>query len=249
MSLQADLYTEFDTDPTNITAFIWWLTKKSGLSRNLRVLDMGCGPGRMLMEYARLGWHVTGMEPDPDFYASAKQAAAHHPSITVKHGSFEDLIEEHAYDLITAINDPFAYVLDIPKRREALGRVYRALKPGGLMFLEVKNFLYKLFYDQPIKEEFGKIDHRRIAHVMQQEIDFHNARWICRDEYIVEGENRTVSKTHTLAIITLPELMYFIEQQGFEQIETYPDYGVRDPQPINDRLILISARKPGDSDI
>lgn len=117
------------------------------------------------------------------------------------------------------------------------------------MFLEVKNFLYKLFYDQPIKEEFGKIDHRRIAHVMQQEIDFHNARWICRDEYIVEGENRTVSKTHTLAIITLPELMYFIEQQGFEQIETYPDYGVRDPQPINGRLILISARKPGDSDI
>lgn len=243
-NLQGELYTQFDTDPAEVTAFMWWLTKVHGLPRQLDVLDVGCGPGRMLAEYARLGWNVKGIEPDPDFYEEAQQVATESYHVTVGQGGFQDITQENAYHLITAINDPFAYLLDIPARLEALGRLYRALKPGGILFLEVKNFLFKLYYDKPLKEEFGQVADRRVAHLMQQDIDFHHAHWICRDEYIVEGENRTVTKTHTLAIIPPPELIYFLEQTGFGPIHTYANYGSRACEPLNGRLILISAQKP-----
>ncbi len=243
-NLQSALYQEFDSDPRPVVDFIVWLTQTYELPDVLDVLDIGCGPGRMLTEYADLGWRVTGHEPDPDFYAAARETSQASPDIRVKQCGFEGLEAVEKYDLITAINDPLAYLLEVGERVDALARMYRALRPGGIMFLELKNFLFKLLYHEPITEEVAEINEQKVAHVMQHEIDFHNARWIHRDEYIVEGEQQVIAKTHELAIISPPELLYFIQQQGFTDVRTFSSYAAREPEVFNSRLMLIAARKP-----
>jgi SAM-dependent methyltransferase len=242
-NLQSKLYTEFDDDHATIISFIQWLTDIYELPTSPRVLDIGCGPGKMLPEYDRLGWHVTGMEPDPDFFRAASEVATSCENVNIVRGGFLELDAENEYDLILAIDDPFAYLLEIHQRVDALFRICRALRPGGVLFLELKNFLYKLRHYEPYTEETSDVNGKSVVHLMQHEIDFHNARWIHRDEYIVEGESKIVAKEHCLAIISPPELMYFIEQQGFSNIQTFNSYEARESEPLNGRLMMISARK------
>ena len=143
-NLQSEMYTAFDRDPRPITAFVAWLAETYHLPHQLNVLDMGCGPGRMLAQYHRLGWHVTGMEPDKDFYQSARSQIKHIPGTPVYNGGFLEMNFESTFHLITAVNNPFSYLLDVPDRLQALDNIYRALKTGGVFFLELTNFLYKL---------------------------------------------------------------------------------------------------------
>lgn len=243
--LQSFLYSAFDTDPAPITTFVLWLAEDYGLPRKLHVLDMGCGPGKMLKEFADVGWTVTGMEPDSDFYKWAVENSQDEPHVDVRKGGFSELTESGVFDLITAINDPFHYLLEIGERVDALQRLFRALKPGGVLFLEMTNFLHKLRYYDAITEEISDFGGRRVSHVMQNEVDFHRACWIHRDEYLIEGQSEVIQKNHCLAMIPLPEMLYFLEQTGFTRIQTFNTFESLDNEEITGKYMLIAAQKPG----
>lgn len=247
-NLVSKLYAEFDGDPQPIVAFMQWLVGSYGLdpAASLRVLDVGCGTGRLLDVYAQLGWCVSGLEPNENFVQEAKQVAAKYDSMTVQQGGFDAIHEHEAYDLIAAVNDPFLYLLDIEQRIDALRRMYTALRPGGVMFLELKNFLHKLRYYQPIIEEESVVDGKKVTHRMHHTIDFHNAVWIHQDEYLIDDEIQgkdEIARTDEVAIITPPELMYTVRQQGFINLCTYNSYTARTSERLSSGRFLLSAQK------
>jgi SAM-dependent methyltransferase len=246
-NLQAALYTEFDKDPTPITAFIFWLAESYHLPSKLHVLDIGCGPGRMLTEYNRFGWRIVGMEPDRDFYQCAVKHTRNLDNVRVLPAGFTDMCFEATFDLITAINNPFSYLLDVPARIDALERVYKALKPGGVFFLELTNFLYKLQHFEPVTVQQKDVNGEKVVHLMENQVDFHEARWRLRDQYILENNPDVIEKQHEQAVITLPELLYFLEQQGFVNIRTYASYRSRIAEAVTGDKILLAAQKPASS--
>jgi SAM-dependent methyltransferase len=244
VNLQSDLYTHFDSDPAPITAFLQWLATSYHLPNDLKVLDIGCGPGRMLREFAALGWETVGLEPDADFYSSARLLTRANPAIRVRKGGFFDLEEENAFDLITAINDPFHYLLDVAERVEALERLYKALRPGGVLFLEMTNFLVKLREYEDRTTEIRMIDGRRVIHHMRHDVDSAASQWLHYDEYLIEGQETPIKKLHRLAIIPLSEVLYFIQQQGFLDVKTFSGYDSRQEETPDGKYMLITARKP-----
>ncbi len=241
---QGELYAIFDADPTPIVTFIQWLADVHELPTDLHVLDIGSGTGRILGAFHELGWNVIGVEPDVDFYLKAVENTRSLSRVMVKNIGVLDVEDQNSYDLITIINDPLSYLLDIRQRIDALRRVYEALRPGGVVFLEIKNFLFKLRHYEEFTQEMVIMGDKKVVHLMQHEIDFHHGYWIHRDEYLIEGESQIVSKTHTVAIIPLMELIYFLEKQGFMNIQTYNDYEPNSPEVVTGRLMLISAQKP-----
>lgn len=242
--LQSILYSAFDTTPAPITEFLQWLALTYTLPSHLSVLDIGCGTGKMLKELAKLKWQVTGMEPDADFYQRAQEISLTHPNMCVIQGGFNDLNLTNAFDLITAINDPFHYLLDIEQRNDAIRRMYEALRPGGVVFLEMTNFLYKLRYYEAAYEETAVVNGRLVTHLMQNEINYHDALWIHRDEYIVEGYPTIITKTHSLAIILPPEILHLLSKNGFQRVQTYNSYDARAEEILSGKFMLISAQKP-----
>src|SRR5467141_718846 len=58
-----------------IASFLEWLAQHRGLGSAVRVLDIGCGPGRMFAAFKALGWAVASVEPQADFHEAALQAA------------------------------------------------------------------------------------------------------------------------------------------------------------------------------
>jgi SAM-dependent methyltransferase len=246
-NLPSQVYSAFSPKPDAVVEFLEWLTQSYRLVKNLHLLDVGCGPGKMLPKYARLGWQVTGLEVDPHFYSEAARTARTLESIEVRRGGFNDIKQRATFELITAINGPFAYLLKREEQVDALERVYRALKPGGLFFLDIPNLLWFLKNDpEPPKNE-KLIAGRRIQHQARYKYNVHEATFTQLNEYIIEepnGHECKIRKTDQHAIMPYPELVYLLKGCGFTKLRTYNSYKSRKAAPLRGKRIMVAAQKP-----
>lgn len=98
------------------------------------VLDIGAGGGEFVYLAAREGWLARGLEPNEGYGGYARQ----HYGVDVRCGGVADLDGERV-DVITLFH-VFEHLRDPDA---VLRRLYDALQPGGLLFLEVPNLLQK----------------------------------------------------------------------------------------------------------
>jgi SAM-dependent methyltransferase len=248
-NLPSDLYDAFSPDPGPAVEFVNWLKESYGLhGEKIDILDVGCGPGQSLKEYARLGWRVVGMEPNPDFYAEAKALAEETVQIEARPDGFNDIQEVARFHLITAINGPFAYLLQPEAQLDALKRAYQALRPGGVLFLDVPNLLWFLKNDaEPPKEERKTVDGREVRLREHYYYDLHDAIFTQVNEYTIrepDGTETMLCETHKHLILTFPELAHRLSLSGFIEIRTYNSFEARQVERLAGRRMMVSARKP-----
>jgi 2-polyprenyl-3-methyl-5-hydroxy-6-metoxy-1,4-benzoquinol methylase len=95
-----------------------------------RLLDIGSGDGDFLVRAARIGWDVTGVEPDPKAAELSRSNG-----LRVLTGGLEAIDSSCSFDVITMnhviehVHDPVA----------TLKRCWSLLRPGGLIWLETPN--------------------------------------------------------------------------------------------------------------
>ena len=94
-----------------------------------RVLDAGCGTGRVAAELARRGYDVVGVDSDASMLAVAREK---HPSLPWRQEDLAALEDESAYDLVVAAGNVVVFVTE-GTGPEVVRRAARALRPGGLL--------------------------------------------------------------------------------------------------------------------
>lgn len=240
----SDLYTASDSDPAPIVAFLRALVESYDLPQPLDVLDLGCGPGRLLRPLERLGWRVTGMEPHPDFLEAARAAAGGSRRVTVRRGGFLDLEEHASHDLAIAVNSSFAHLLDPAERADALRRIHEALRPGGVVFLDLPDFPWILtHYRAPVPYTF-ELHGQAVTLDRRHEIDVHEATFTTHDEYRIEPEGRVEARlVHAYGITTFPELRHHLLEAGFSDVRTYRGYDSRESERLDGARMMIAARR------
>lgn len=103
-----------------------------GTSRkDVRVLDIGCGPGNLALVLAEAGFSVVGVDAyDPLItLAQEKRRAERLPNLAFQHG---DLARDHPFreaQFDQVVNLHFLYAHPAPE--QVLREAYRVLKPGG----------------------------------------------------------------------------------------------------------------------
>lgn len=246
-NLNSWLYSLFDKDPAPLSHFLVWRLQSYGLGNNPCVLDVGCGPGRMLSEYAWMGWPAVGIEPDAEFYAQAQQLAATLTNIEVRAAGFEDIEDVERFDCIVAANGAFAYLLTHDIRTTSLERSFRALKPGGLLLIDIPNLLFFLQQNKEPPIQWRQWEELSISLIQQYQYDLHEATFTQVNRYTIEnaeGDLKEICKEHHHAIVTFPEIARLLQKSGFCDICTYSSFEARGCERLSGERIVVSARRP-----
>lgn len=109
----------------NINAFLQALPN----DRELDILDFGCGPGRDLLVFKKMGHQPTGLDGSKAFCEMARKNSA----CPVLHQQFLNLdLGQHSFDGIFAN----ASMFHVPSQELSgvLMACRRALRPGGILF-------------------------------------------------------------------------------------------------------------------
>ncbi len=110
------------------------------LSREVKILELGCALGWHSIELARRGYDVTGLEWSQPFLDEAKRRA-HLAGVrpTFIHGDMTCMTFENEFDVILLWSNTFGMFSD-EDNRQTLRNIARALKPGGRTLIDIQNY-------------------------------------------------------------------------------------------------------------
>jgi SAM-dependent methyltransferase len=116
-----------------------FIEKRLGLKPGASVLDVGCGLGLHVIELTARGYTSVGVDLSLAMLArAAEEAQARGVRINFLHADMRDLTFEASFDAVTCLGTSLGY-FDDETNRKVLERLLRALKPGGVLLLDVVN--------------------------------------------------------------------------------------------------------------
>jgi len=103
-----------------------------------RILDLGCGTGRLAIPLCRSGKQVTGLDAMPTMLDQARRKAGDLPIRWVI-GDFRDFQLGEAYDLAISCAHAFQGLLTEEDQQRFLACVTRHLAPQGMLGFDTRN--------------------------------------------------------------------------------------------------------------
>jgi SAM-dependent methyltransferase len=112
-----------------------------GAPRPARVLDLGCGDGRIAVPLAGAGHQVTGLDLSESMLAAAGQRAREHGvGVRFIRADMRDADAAGGpFDVVVSWFSSFGYFGDPAADAATLAAVARALSPGGVLLLETQH--------------------------------------------------------------------------------------------------------------
>lgn len=140
--LEAHLNPELDGASRSfetIDRSVRWLTEKilPAPEENIKIFDLGCGPGLYTSRLARAGYSMTGIDySERSISYAKKQAEAENLEIKYLYQNYLTIDYQEEFDVIMLIYCDLGALTD-KERDILLDKIYRALKPGGLFIFDV----------------------------------------------------------------------------------------------------------------
>lgn len=230
--------------------FVAEMLARRGVVAGASVLDAGCGIGSHALELARLGYNVTGLDFSPQLIIEAQRRAR----LAKLPVAFEvgDILELSANDnqfdgiLCRGVLNDF---LDEASRRQVFLSFARALKPQGVLILDVRDWertierksLHPVF-EKSVATTRGRLTFRSVTR-----LDFETRRLLVDEQHTLrEGEasNEAVSSYQfSMRCWTRAELESHLTQAGFTGMEYFGSYHHDIPFGTTDRIISVSSQK------
>ncbi len=116
-----------------------------------RLIDLGCGTGRLLVPFARRGYWVLGVDLSEEMLktaaAKAQQAGA---SVQLLRANLVELdaLREEAFDYAACLFSTLGMIAGAEARRRVVAHAFRLLRPGGKFVLHVHNRGFSLWDPQ-----------------------------------------------------------------------------------------------------
>jgi SAM-dependent methyltransferase len=214
--------------------------------RGEAVLDVGCGTGRLLLDYLGQGIDVDGIDNSREMLALCRRKAARlglTPNLYLQ--SMTDLDLPRRYRTIIVPSSSFQLVLERGEAGRTLDAFHRHLEPGGTLALPI--IVLEESYDRAWKAEAPLEDGATVRRTAREAFDASRRIESTDDLYEVfrDGElirsERHVRDSATLAW-TPNELRDALVAHGFDDLEFLSGF-TREPHKPEDEVFTVLARR------
>lgn len=212
------------------------VTRLLGISPGSRVLDAGCGTGRIANRLSAAGVEVVGVDRNPSFLALAAEAADLH-GVPARYlaGDLQELPLCGPFDAAVIWFNSFGYVSD-DGNRAALAELRRVLRPGGALLIDTVHHdgFVRHFDPAPEATVFEAEDG-----VLLDALTFDPVRGRVVIDRTVVRRGITRRSTHSLRLPTLPEWRQWLAEAGFTAVDFTGDDG--GPPDLDSWRLLVRA--------
>lgn len=241
---------EFASFTDDVMLYVQFAARAGG-----RVLELGCGTGRLLLPLCERGLAVTGVDLSGDMLALARGKTRSLPLKERARLVQDDIrtldeLGAEVFDLaISAINS-FMHLETLPDQRSALRAVARHLRPGGLLIAD-------LFPPEPglLAAYDGRLVHAATLQDAEtgDRIDKFSASSVNHAEQRIETTyfydrmqpNGAVERTaapFALRYVGRFEIELLLYEAGFREVLVYGSYDLEPFGPESDRMIVTATR-------
>jgi ubiquinone/menaquinone biosynthesis C-methylase UbiE len=112
-----------------------------------RILEVGCGTGRVLTAFLEAGYEIDGLDTSPEMLHIARQklgAYLRSGRLRLHYGALDEVPFDQAVDRILVTWFTFNYLIEEREREEFLKRAFGMMAPGATIAMD-------LFYPRPMQ--------------------------------------------------------------------------------------------------
>lgn len=218
----ADVVEDHNITAKEVALFSEILNIKEGDS----LLDLACGQGRHLIELAKRGsYNLNGLDRSRYLIQRAKNISKKNGlGINFKEGDVRKLpYDTDSFDFLTILGNSFGYFESLEEDVKILNEVYRVLKPGGKLLLDIADGDYLRKNYTPRSWEW--MDKK---HFVCRERSFaaDNQRLISREVITNTEQGVIVDQFYAERLYSKNDLIKIIEDVKFKDITFHGNIGV-----------------------
>jgi SAM-dependent methyltransferase len=215
-------------------------------------LDVGCGTGRILLDYLAQGIEIEGVDNSPEMLAICRRKAAALGLAPVLHEQEMDRLDlPRRYATIIVPSSSFQLVLDAAAAAETLRRLLAHLRPDGTLAMSIMTLSQEGDPDEwrPIGErvrpEDGLLVRRwgRYRYDAATELEHTADRYeLVRDGAVVRSELH--ERSPATRSYTQPAIAELCRSAGFADVRLVSGFTDQPVKP-DDTLFCVIARRSG----
>lgn len=205
------------------------------LKKEDRVLDLGCGIGRHIIELGKRGIFAVGVDFNEKYIEIANKLKGDLENVQLIKMDMREINFEKEFDAAISVWTSFGYFAN-EENLFLLKKINLSLKENGKFFLDIENIFYML-KNLP-RERWEKVDDFYILE--RNDLNFKTSRLKTERVIIKNGVIKTYTRIYR--IFTLKEIELYLNKSGFKIINCFGSYEGEEYSIQSKRLIVISEK-------
>lgn len=243
----------FDTDWNRIFAYkkrdayreARAVEKLLGLSSESRVLDLGCGEGRISTVLARRGYQITGLDCSQSVLDKARKTALRaNLDINWMQRDMSDIGISNYYDAVISIFTSFGYFESEGDDLKVLRSIHQTLKKDGKLLIDLDNIFFisraaqiyggETMY-RPIENHRGWVEEITDFDPVDQRVKMRLRLWLPKYKSVKTAET-------SYRAYSLVELQNLLSSAGFVLDGVYGDFKLNRYELNSERMIVLCGK-------
>ena len=206
------------------------------------VLEIGCGTGRILIEIAKLGIPIDGVDPNKRRMEICQEKVSSlapdiRQRVSLSVCTVQDYKTDKKYSLITMPFRMFQQIITPEDQEQVLNAARKLLTKDGVLVFDIFNPSIKMLASEKYKKEFGITHHitpSGLKFIRKDRIadrDYFKQLQFCEEiyEYDLDGKHEKIVSKYDTRYTFKNELDLLLKNTGYEVIKTWGNF---DGQPF-----------------